>query len=324
MTDKPFKTVEEQIEILKSRNLMFLNEEGAKENLKRYGYYEIINGYKKPFLKNENDDDLGYKDGISFEHIFNLYLLDKNLRLDVLYSISFFEQNLKQAISNSISHKISEQQELYINPTIYNSGIHNERTRLLRMMERLTQEDTQPIKHYREKHQNIPPWILLKRFTLGQTIMLFRLISDPLIKEEIIALMLGIKSNLLSQLDKTFKIKQAFGDMLQLILDYRNLAAHDGRIYDHRSNKHPLSMTDFIYQEISISNYEFRHGKYRSSLGILIRILNLFDNPDPHTNLMVRVSVDMEKYLEKFPQDKDFLIQSSEVNVVPYIADYLK
>lgn len=49
-TDKPFKTIKEQIQILKSRNLIFLNEETAKNALSRYGYYEIINGYKDFFL----------------------------------------------------------------------------------------------------------------------------------------------------------------------------------------------------------------------------------------------------------------------------------
>lgn len=35
-TDKPFKTIDEQIKILKKRNLVFLNEETAKNALSRY------------------------------------------------------------------------------------------------------------------------------------------------------------------------------------------------------------------------------------------------------------------------------------------------
>ena len=48
---KEFKTVNEQIELLKSRNLTILDEEKARENLMLYGYYEIVNGYKDVLLK---------------------------------------------------------------------------------------------------------------------------------------------------------------------------------------------------------------------------------------------------------------------------------
>ena len=48
---KKFNNIDSQIELLKSRNLRILNEEKAKENLKLYGYYEIVNGYKNLLLK---------------------------------------------------------------------------------------------------------------------------------------------------------------------------------------------------------------------------------------------------------------------------------
>lgn len=43
---KEFKTIDQQVEILKRRGLLFENEVGAKNKLIRYGYYEIVNGYK--------------------------------------------------------------------------------------------------------------------------------------------------------------------------------------------------------------------------------------------------------------------------------------
>ena len=38
---KKFNKINNQIKLLKTRNLRILNEEKAKENLKLYGYYEI-------------------------------------------------------------------------------------------------------------------------------------------------------------------------------------------------------------------------------------------------------------------------------------------
>ena len=47
--EKPFKTVDEQISLLKERRLNFINLPAARQLLKEYGYYEIVNGYKKTF-----------------------------------------------------------------------------------------------------------------------------------------------------------------------------------------------------------------------------------------------------------------------------------
>ena len=55
--EKPFKTVDEQISLLKERRLNFINLPAARQLLKEYGYYEIVNGYKKPFLKNPNNNE---------------------------------------------------------------------------------------------------------------------------------------------------------------------------------------------------------------------------------------------------------------------------
>mgnify|MGYP002515670193 CR=1 FL=1 len=42
--DKEFKTIDEQVLLLKSRNLQFNDEQAAKELLKKYNYFDIING----------------------------------------------------------------------------------------------------------------------------------------------------------------------------------------------------------------------------------------------------------------------------------------
>ena len=59
--DKPFKTIDQQISILQSRNLLFHNKETAAKNLERYGYYEIINGYKDNLELDRIDNDKNYE-----------------------------------------------------------------------------------------------------------------------------------------------------------------------------------------------------------------------------------------------------------------------
>ena len=51
---KPFKTIDEQYDLLLSRGLAFTNEEKAKQYLLNNNYYNIINCYAK-FFMNEQD-----------------------------------------------------------------------------------------------------------------------------------------------------------------------------------------------------------------------------------------------------------------------------
>lgn len=48
--DKPFRTVEEQVAILKSRGISFVDEKQAEAFLLRENYYAVVNGYKDAFL----------------------------------------------------------------------------------------------------------------------------------------------------------------------------------------------------------------------------------------------------------------------------------
>ena len=44
--DKPFKTIEEQVELLEARGVA--TDDDTPEVLLREGYYSVVNGYKAP------------------------------------------------------------------------------------------------------------------------------------------------------------------------------------------------------------------------------------------------------------------------------------
>ncbi len=50
---KPFHTLDEQVEKLKSRELIVDDVDFAKSILSKENYYNVVNGYKKPFLKRD-------------------------------------------------------------------------------------------------------------------------------------------------------------------------------------------------------------------------------------------------------------------------------
>ena len=80
--DKPFKTIEEQVELLEARGVA--TDDGTPEVLLREGYYSVVNGYKAPFIdkeKSESAKDDRYLPGTSFADIYALFMFDRELRM---------------------------------------------------------------------------------------------------------------------------------------------------------------------------------------------------------------------------------------------------
>lgn len=110
MEEKKFKTFDQQIEILKSRNLKFGSEETAINALKRYGYYSIINGYKDLYISEVDGKEI-YKDGTTFEQIYSLYEMDKKICSAIVKTMLKVEDRLKTATAYVIAETFSEREK---------------------------------------------------------------------------------------------------------------------------------------------------------------------------------------------------------------------
>ena len=77
--EKDFKTIKEQIEILKARGII-INNERAEEILTENNYYYLINGHKELFVDNSSETEK-YKENVSLEEIYALYKFDSELRI---------------------------------------------------------------------------------------------------------------------------------------------------------------------------------------------------------------------------------------------------
>ena len=72
---KPFKTIQEQIELLHKRGLVISDYSKTKKYLLTNNYYSIINGYSKYFTDQHNN----YIQGANFSEITYTYFYDKGL-----------------------------------------------------------------------------------------------------------------------------------------------------------------------------------------------------------------------------------------------------
>ncbi|WP_056991832.1 Abi family protein [Lacticaseibacillus saniviri] len=321
-TDKPFQTIDSQIKILsEERHLNFLNKEAAADTLRRYGYYEIINGYKDNFLVDPHDDSKGYLATANFEHIFALFTLDKNIRQDVMQALGEFETTFTQALAYAIADKISEDFTRYTAPSHYNAGAshwsrghrYTVRDGVIKTFNKVNRSTIDPFEFYNRRHGNIPPWIMVKGLTFGNVLYWYQ-ICKPEVRLQVISSMFGLDEDVVNVLDPELKLKQAFGDVLDLFLTYRNLAAHGDRIYNHRSRRHRLRWSPFIYRKnvIDISRNKFSQGHMRSSLGAVIACLSLFENKDPYSDLWIMLGIHIGNYLRSFPEDESFIMSSAE------------
>ncbi|HFR4577705.1 TPA: Abi family protein, partial [Streptococcus suis] len=220
---KPFADKDKQIEILDSRKLGFQNKENAKKLLMRYGYYEVVNGYKT-FLLKENSDTEEYKDGETFEHLIALYELDKDIRNGVMKASLEIESSLRTAIAYTLAEDFGVHHRDYLHyrnfrqgDSIWGNGSPtNERAILLNKLNALTNKNIEPFNHYRSHHGHIPPWILLKETTFGNLKHLFKLLKGPQ-KDKVIAICYGIEIS-----EVTDDKKSLFKDSLSVINSFRN------------------------------------------------------------------------------------------------------
>ncbi len=317
--DKPFKTIEQQIAILKERHLLFHDEETARKNLKRYGYYEIINGYKDNFMIDPNDDEQGFKSNISFDHIYQLFAADQHLRAATIEALEYFEANLRQVVAYVVSKNISYNQHEYIDRRKYNHGqrfrIRRGYTypvdKLMNTLNKITNRNDQPFKHYRQDHGNVPPWIVVKRLSLGNLIWWTKLLKNTE-KTEVISRMMGLPIEIVQSNEE---LREIFGDYLSLLLDYRNIAAHGGRIYNHYSRKHCLTYRGELYARyFRVTSEDYRLGKGQSRLGVLLQGLDLFENKEPYYTLYANINFILQRYLKLYPQDQAYLLDAMEID----------
>ena len=112
---KLHKSVNEQIEHLKDRGVLFDDENKAKFFLSNVNYYRL-SGYLYEFRKPKSSY---YRDGINFSRISELYKFDCKFTRILMYILEDVEETLKARLSYVLSSQFPLDPLIYLNPTIY-------------------------------------------------------------------------------------------------------------------------------------------------------------------------------------------------------------
>lgn len=103
--NKPPLTYTEQIELLRSRGMVIPDKQRTERHLSNISYYRL-SAYMLPYKQKENGEILdSFREGVTWDMVYNLYIFDRKLRLLVFDAIERLEVAIRAQITYQLSHK---------------------------------------------------------------------------------------------------------------------------------------------------------------------------------------------------------------------------
>ena len=230
---KPWKSFEEQLELLKSRGLQCDDETAALDYLERIGYYRL-SGYWYPFRKMKAEStghsyrEDEFIEGSRFKDAVDLYIFDKKLRLlaldalerielavrvDVAYLLGghdTFAQEKPDLFHGNFSRKKIKQG--------YNKGKTNHEVWLEKYNQQVRRSKREPfVQHNLKTYGKLPIWVAIEILDFGT---LSRLFSGMKFNDQnTIAMKYGIEGKNLQK-------------WLRSLNFIRNVSAHHSRLWN--------------------------------------------------------------------------------------------
>ena len=246
--NKIFKNLDEQIEILRARNLTINDEEKAKNILLRENYF-FINGYRHMFLESEKNKQ--FITGTTFEELYSTFLFDRNIRNIMFKHLLIVENNIKSIISYQLSKKYGFKEKDYLDPKNFTQDslkvrqVHDIINKMKRQV-RLNGKQHTATLHYISNYGYIPMWVLVKVLSFGIIAELYNILRVD--DQKAIADIYGISVETLSI-------------YLTILANFRNLCAHEDILYDHRTQKEIPNNRYHRILNISQTEDHYDYGK---------------------------------------------------------------
>ena len=221
---KPTLTTAEQIELLKSRNLIFENESKADQFLLQNNYYRL-SGYWRRYQINPDKGENKFKDNITFEQIVSIYKLDASLRNLLQKGIGIFEICFRSKFAYYMAHSDSNGQFLYLEQNSYDNKIlknENPEDLLKKINREIERSNEKFIEHYKKINRDVPIWATIEILSFGTVSKMYSLWANKEVTKKVI---------------KDFKLFKDYDSTIHIIrslVDLRNLCAHQARIWNRR------------------------------------------------------------------------------------------
>ncbi len=228
--DKQFKTVDEQILLLKSRNLQFRDEAKAKTILEKINYFDIINGTENILLKTMNPK---VYDNVYFEDFYEIYKFDTDIRILTLKKIFEIEARLRTSLAHNFASQFCTQipdtlnyreKQYYQQPVKTNTYLYNTFMKFdlfkrnVKMPNGTVKlgfvESKKRDKDYIRTYNRPPFWVIIKDFSFGDLYFTYCFQQDV------------IKDKVLKDFGLTLNDDAMFQQILHTLKYARNCCAH--------------------------------------------------------------------------------------------------
>ena len=266
MKEKTFKSLDEQIAILRSKGLIVNNEDSTKEILLRENYF-FLTGYRFLFMRSLSDRR--FIEGTTFEELYSMFVFDRQLRNILFKNILVVENNLKSILSYVVSKNHGFKEKNYLNPNnfVHDSMRNRQINDLIHKMKRqisINGKQHAATSHYMTNYGYVPLWIVVKVLSFGIVGELFTILQYDDKKE----------------IADKFKIDiESLEEYLPILANYRNLCAHEDICYSNRSQ---ASIGNTLYHNllnISKINGEYIYGK-NDLFALIIILKRVLKNDD--------------------------------------------
>ena len=279
-SSKVFKTLDEQVEILKSKGLEVDDIEYAKSVLLRENYF-FISGYRHLFMHDAKDNK--FYPGTTFEELYSMFTFDRNMRNIFFKNILIVENNIKSLISYELSKKYGFKEKDYLNVENFTQNpmrvrqVHDILDKMRRQIRVNGKQHTATL-HYMSNYGYIPLWILVKVLSFGIVSELYTILKEE--DQESISNFYGIDPATLAI-------------YLSVLSNYRNLCAHEDILYDHRTQRF-IPDTKY-HSEMNIEKNEENEYKFgKNDLFSVLIILKVMLNDRDFHNFINEVSYEID------------------------------
>lgn len=280
-SNKVFKTLDEQVEILRTKGLTINDEDFAKDILLRENYF-FISGYRHLFMINSKDK---FINGTTFEELYAMFHFDRSMRNIFFKYILMVENNIKSLISYRLSKKYGFKEKDYLNVDNFTQNpmkvrqVHDILDKMRRQIRVNGKQHTATL-HYLSNYGYIPLWILVKVLSFGIVSELY-----TILKEE--------DQDAIAEFYKTDSASLSI--FLAVLSNFRNLCAHEDILYEHRTQRAIPDNKYHFKLNIEKNEDEYIYGK--TDLYCVVIILKIMLTEREFRNFINEVSYEID-YLE--------------------------
>lgn len=232
--NKPSRSIEEQIDLLKKRGMLFNDEEAAKNTLENISYYRL-KGYWWEMQSDVQKHQ--FKSNSYFENVIEKYEFDRELRLVLFYAIEIIEVALRTKMIYHMSQTYGPlwylDNSLFVNSQLFQQHLGELQNEFARSGEIF-------VKDFKQKNPsvNVNPkvwessehpdsWLIFEVATFGNLSKMYKNLKHQLPQKSAIANEFGL--NLHSELSS----------WLESVAYVRNIVAHHSRIWSRTMVKKP-------------------------------------------------------------------------------------